>query len=169
MNMKEHILSALKEQYDRWESLLAGLSEEQITTPHLPSIWSTKDVIAHLRAWQQRSIARVEAASLDRAPGYPLWLPELDPDSEGNTDQINDWIFETHREQPWSKVHLDWKEGFLRYLQLAQLIPEKDLLDTSRYPWMDGRPLAFSLLSSYDHHQELLKKAQAWLQEHEVS
>ena len=64
MNMKQHILTALKEQFNRWEELLASISEEQITAAHLPSNLSINDVIAHLRAWQQRSIARLKAARL---------------------------------------------------------------------------------------------------------
>ena len=48
MNEKEHILTALRDQFNRWEELLASMSEEQITAPHLPSDWSIKDVIAHL-------------------------------------------------------------------------------------------------------------------------
>jgi hypothetical protein len=166
MNMKEHILTALREQFDRWEKLLASLSEEQITAPHPPSTWSTKDEIAHLRAWQQRSIARLEAAQVDREPVFPRWPAELNPDSEDNTDQINAWIYETFREQPWSKAHPDWRAGFLRFLELGQVFPEKDLLDEGKYPWLEGRPLAFILLSSYDHHQEHLEKSIAWLREH---
>ncbi len=167
MNMKEHILTALREQFNRWEELLASMSDERITAPHLPSNWSIKDVIAHLRAWQQRSIARLEAALFNREPEFPKWLPELDPDSEGNTDQTNAWIYETYREQPWSKVHQNWREGFLRFLELGEGIPEKDLLDAGRYPWLEGHPLAFILLASYDHHQEHLEKLLAWLREHE--
>jgi hypothetical protein len=75
MNMKEHILAALREQFNRWEELLASMSEAQLTTPHLPSHWSTKDEIAHLWAWQQRSIARLEAALSNREPEFPKWLP----------------------------------------------------------------------------------------------
>ena len=33
MNMKEHILAALQEQYARWEELLAGMDAGQITAP----------------------------------------------------------------------------------------------------------------------------------------
>ena len=50
MDMKGHILTALREQFDRWEELRANMSEEQITAPYRPSNWSTKDEIAHLRA-----------------------------------------------------------------------------------------------------------------------
>jgi len=60
-------------------------------------------------------------------------------------------------------IHLDWKIGFLRFLELGEKITEKDLLDEGKYPWMKGAPLAFSLLSSYDHHQEHYDGSVAWL------
>jgi hypothetical protein len=163
MNMQAHILAALKEQFNRWEELLTSLSEEQIHAPHLPSHWSTKDEIAHLWAWQQRSIARLEAAQLEREPEYPQWLAGPDPDAHGATDKMNAWIYETYRSQPWAKVHQNWREGFLRFLELGQGIQEKDLLDSGRYVWSGGYPLAFTLLASYDHHQEHLDKLTDWL------
>ncbi len=162
MNMKEHILTALREQFYHWEELLASMSVEQITAPLLPSHWSVKDEIAHLRAWQQRSIARLEAALYDRQPQFPKWLAGVDPDSEGSTEQINAWIYTAHRDQPWSEVHQNWKEGFLRFLDLGAQISERDLLDSGKYPWLGGRPLAFILLASYDHHQEHLDILLAW-------
>ena len=165
MNMKEHILTALREQFDRWEELLASMSEEQIKAPLLPSEWSIKDVIAHLRAWQQRSIARMEAALFNREPEFPMWLAGIDPDSESYTDQVNAWIFENGREQPWVKVYRSWSEGFLRFLESGEGVSEKDLLDSNRYPWLKGYPLAYILLASYDHHQEHYEKLLAWLQE----
>ena len=166
MNDKQGILIALREEFNRWETLLASLSEAQITAPQLPSHLSIKDVIAHLRAWQQRSIARLEAALLNREPEFPKWLPELDPDSEDNTDQINAWIYETYREQPWSKVHQNWGEGFLRFLELGEGIPEKDLLDAGRYAWLGGYPLSFILVASYEHHQGHLEAMLARLRQH---
>ncbi len=166
MTMKQHILAALREEFDRWEELLASMSEEQITALLLPSIWSIKDVMAHLMAWQQLSIARVQAAQLDRAPEFPKWAAGLDPDSEGNTEKINAGLYETYCEQPWSSVHRDWREGFLRFLESAEPIAERDLLDGERYPWLKGYPLALILVASYDHHQEHLEKSLAWLGQH---
>jgi len=74
MNGKQQILTTLREDFSRWEELLASMSEEQITAPQLPSNLSIKDVIAHLRAWQQRSIARLEAAVLNRNPSFPGFM-----------------------------------------------------------------------------------------------
>jgi hypothetical protein len=166
MNMKDHLLTALREQLDRWEELLDHLSSDQINVRLSPSNWSTKDVISHLRVWQQRSMARLEAALSDRGPLFPKWLPELDPDSEGGTDLINAWIYDTYRDEPWPKVRHDWRDGFLRFIELGEGISERDLLDESRFTWMGVRPLALVLISSYDHHQEHLGKLLAWLNEH---
>lgn len=100
MNMKEHILAALREQLERWEELLARLSEEQITTPHFEFDWSIKDVVAHLWAWQQISIARMEAGLQDREPQYPTWILALGKDWEEAADAANALIFERNQEKP---------------------------------------------------------------------
>ena len=160
MLMKGHILAALREEFHLWEELLGGLSEEQITATDLPSNWSVKDVVAHLRAWQQRSVARVEAALDGRDPVYPGWPADLDPEDEGQTEPVNAWIYESYCELPWSQVYQDWREGFQRFLQASERVAERDLLDGNRYPWLNGSPLALVLLGSYDHHQEHLEMLQ---------
>ncbi len=163
---KPQILNMLREELDRWEELLAGLSEEYITNPQLPSGLSIKDVITHLWAWQARSIARLEAAVEGREPRYPEWPAELDPETE-DVDKLNDWIFETYRDKPWPEVYRNWKDGFQRFLELGQAIPEDDLFDTEKYDWLDGYSLADVLLGSYEHHHdEHLETLQAWLGDH---
>jgi hypothetical protein len=51
-------------------------------------------------------------------------------------------------------------------MELPQAIPERDLLDWGVFPGQGGYPLAFTLLASYNHHQEHLEKTLAWLQQH---
>ena len=62
LNEKRLILMMLEDEFNRWGELLDNLSEDEITRPRPPSTWSIKDVMAHLMAWQQVSIARLEAA-----------------------------------------------------------------------------------------------------------
>jgi hypothetical protein len=157
MSMKSHLLAALREEFDRWEELLGGMTEAQITVPNPTRGWSVKDDLAHLWAWQQRSIARLEAARLGGEPVFPSWPATVDPDTEDATDTINTWIYETNREAPWATVHQRWRDGYLRFLEGAEAVAERDLLDASRYPWLEGHALAAVLLGSYDHHQEHLE------------
>ncbi len=166
MNMKEHILTALMEEFNHWEDLLRTMGKEQVLVPLAPSEWSTKDVVAHLMAWQKRSIARMEAASESRLPDFPEWIPELDPDEDENTEVTNAWIYNTYREKPWAAVYKQWRDGFLHFVDLGDAMPEQHLLDAGKYVWLKGEPLALILLSSYDHHQEHLDSVTAWQKLH---
>lgn len=154
MTDKTQIIAELQQEYHRWEDILAGMSEEQITAPTLDANWSVKDVMAHLWAWQQRSIARMEAALHNREPVLPQWPDEFDPEVEGQPHDLNAWLYETYREKPWANVYRDWKEGFLRLLELAEAIPEKDLLESGKYAWLEGHPLSLILTASREHHEE---------------
>jgi hypothetical protein len=164
MNDKDQMLGMIREEFNRWEELLSSLGEERITWRRLESDWTIKDVIAHLMAWQQVSIARLEAAQLGRDPVLPGWLVGLDPESEVDLEGFNARIYETYREQPWSRVHQKWREGFLRFLKLGQEIPANNLMDTEKYPWLKGYSLFAVLQGSYEHHHdEHLIPLLAWL------
>jgi hypothetical protein len=171
MNGKAPTIAMLRKEFARLEELLAGLNQTQITTPITPSKWSIKDVVAHLRAWQQVSIARLEAAQLNKdpvsiarleaarlnkEPVLPDWLAGLDPESEKDLEQFNATIYETWREQPWSRIHQSWRDGFLWLLELGEGLPENALLDTEKYPWLKGYALLDVLQGSCEHHREHL-------------
>lgn len=169
MNMKGHILAALQEQFDRWEGLLASLTEEQITTPHFEFDWSIKDVMSHLWGWQQISIARMQGGVLEREPVFPEWITELGEDWEEEADQTNAFFFEMNHKRPWSEVYENWRQGFLHLLDLGSQISERDLLDGDLYAWLKGYTLAAVLIASYDHHEEHFYKLQEWLRGKNIS
>jgi hypothetical protein len=169
MTMKGHILAAMREQFEQWEALLGQLNEAQLTTPQLPSSRSIKDVVGHVWSWAQVSSARMEAGALDREPVFPPTPPHLNLDTENDTDAINAWFYEHYRNKPWAEVYGTWKQGFLRLLELAEKVSEKDLLDSGRYSWLRGYSLAGVLIASYDHHQEHLDEVTAWLHGREAA
>ena len=166
MNMKQHILAGMRDEVDQWEDLLASLTPEQLAAPLLPSHWSVKDVMAHLWAWQQRSIARIEAALNNHLPEFPAWGEGIDPEEEDSTDRVNERLYQIYRDQPWPQVYSTWKEDFQHLLSLSEQVSERDLLDASKYPWLKGYALALILLASYDHHQEHYEKLSTWLADH---
>ncbi len=154
MTMREHILAALHEQFERWDAMLAAVSAEQATARNQPDAWSLSDEVVHLWAWQQRSIARLEAAHADREPVFPEWLAGVDPDAEGQADPVNTWVITHYRDRSWPEVYQQWRTGYLRFLELGAGIAEPELLDADRYSWLRGYPAAWILLAAYAHHQE---------------
>jgi hypothetical protein len=156
--MKDHILAALKEKFDEWEKLLASLSEEQILAPRFDLDWSIKDVISHLWAWQQISIARMEGGLHDHEPDYPKWIVDTIENWEEDADSVNALTFEKFHNKPWSEIYQNWESGYLRFLELGGKFSERDLLDGDKYSWLHGYSLAGILIASYDHHQEHFEK-----------
>jgi hypothetical protein len=154
MTLKPHILTALREQAQRWEELLLNLSEAQITEPRFDLKWSIQDVVAHLWGWQQISIARLQAAALDRKPEFPAWLYNLPGDWEEDVDRTNAWLYQNNHANPWSQVHQNWREGYLQMIASADPITEKHLLDKERFTWLNGYSPLDVLIGSYEHHQE---------------
>ncbi len=166
MASKRELLRMLREEFDRWEKLLAGLSEEQIVARTLPSDLSIKDVIAHLEAWQQLSSARLEAALNNRVPDFHLDPKGLDPDAEENLERINAWIHETNLNRPWAEVHQSWQEGLVRFLELGEAIPERDLMEVGKYPWLGELGLYEVLKGCFEHyHEEHYEPLAEWMRE----
>lgn len=154
MENKDQILTTIRDEYERWQALLADLSEEQITARTLPGGLSIKDVMAHLMAWQQRSNERLQSALDNREPNFAAWPPDLDPESEDDLDRVNAWIFEKYRDDSWNEVYRGWRDGYIRFMKLGKEIAEDDLFDAEKYPWLAGYTLANVLVSSYLHHHE---------------
>lgn len=151
---KQELLTALRDEFERWDKLLNRLSDNQILARELPSGLSVKDVVAHLMAWQSLSIARLQAALDNRDPEYELGPDGLDPDADENIEHINTWIHETYMSTPWSEVYRDWRSGFQRFLDLGVSLSEEALMQPARYPWLKDSPLSAVLASSYEHHHE---------------
>ncbi len=168
MNMKEHILAALQEQFESWQALLEKLDESQVSVPLAPSSWTIEDVVNHLWAWQQRTLARAEAALAGGEPRFPSWPEDMPGDTPESLNAINHWIFEKYHGQFWQTAYENWKTGYKRLLDLMQEIPERYLLDSDRYTWMKGYSMADFLLATYDHHQEHLDSLQTWLKDHNL-
>ncbi len=166
MNEKTELISQLTDVFNLWRELIAGLTHQQIQQPLTPSSWTLKDVVAHMWAWQQASVARAEAALEDREPWYPGWWEACGPDPDEDVDRTNAFIYEANREKPWPEVYTDWEEQFQHYLEISRQIPEKDLVEVGRYSWMGKNPLIASPRGSLDHHQEHYETFTEWLKTH---
>ena len=147
-------LDSLRAEFARWQALLARLSEEEIVTPDPASGWSVKDVVYHLYAWQQLSIARLAAARDGGEPRLPDWVTGPDPDDEALLEQFNATIYDTGSRQPWPQVYALWRDGFPRLLELAEACPEEDLMAAGKYPWLHGYALVDVLEGWREHHAE---------------
>jgi hypothetical protein len=162
---KRALIAMHQSEFETWERLLAGLSPAQITNPSLPDGLSVKDTMAHLTAWQARTIARLEAALQGHAPHFPPWPVDLaDEESQAAVDQANGWILETQRDRPWPEVHQAWRKGYLHFLDLLREIPEMEVRPDGKMAWVAEYQLLADQTDTYDyHHAEHRVLLEAWI------
>jgi hypothetical protein len=153
MNTKNELLTFVRAEFAQWEALLGTLSEEQLTTPTFRPDFSIKHELAHLKVWQEISIARIEAGLHHTTPDYS-GTPAFTPDVDETPDILNQWTYEQYHEQSWYDVYTAWRDGFFRFIVLADALPESDLFETGKYTWLEGYTLADVFLWSCEHHLE---------------
>jgi hypothetical protein len=157
MRDKQNLIAGLRAVYEDWERLLTAGDGEGIAARRVTSKWTVKDVIAHLTAWQQISVARLQAALAGGDPELPPWLEGADPfHAEEHTPEFNARIHARYGGEAWPAVYRAWREGFTRFLGLADAIPEGVLLDPQRFAWLRGHALSAVLEGSREHHREHL-------------
>jgi len=160
---KNSLLDRIKLERGFWETLLDEVGEANMTQPGATGDWTFKDVVAHLAQWRQQTIAKLSAAKQQQPPTPPPWPAFLNEETE--TEQINDWIYETNRHRSLEEVLNESRQQFDRLEELVQSLSEQDLLDPNRFAWMQGKPLGPTLLeSSFGHfHEEHEPILRIWL------
>ncbi|MGH2561704.1 MAG: ClbS/DfsB family four-helix bundle protein [Thermomicrobiales bacterium] len=114
---KSELLDFIRHERERWETLLDQIG------------------IAHMTAWRDAEIARLEAASCSGTPAAPPWPPSDD------VDQINAWIYQHNRDRSLGDVLRDSRASFDRLEAAVRAVTEADLFAPNRFPWMDGKPI----------------------------
>jgi hypothetical protein len=155
------VTTAIGKEWDDWEELVGKISPERMLEPAFAGGWTFKDLIAHLNGWRSRSLDRIEAAERGQPDPPPPWPAELTDD-----DSINAWIHEQSQERLLMDVLTDASGSFARLRDAVEVLPEDELFDPKRFPWMDGTSLGDAIVSGdfFGHlHEEHLPDIRAWL------
>ena len=145
---KTDVLDRIEEERMQWDSLLTEIGEERMEQPVLSDGWTVKDVIAHVSAWRQWSLERIDAVSKGEPLPSPAWSATYEDE-----DEINVWIYESNRDRPLNDVLNESQNTFARLRTIVQRLSDDDLSDPARFAWMDEEALGPAIKSgSYFSH-----------------
>lgn len=144
-NRKTGLLAAMQAEHTLLETLLASLSEEQMTRAGLIGDWSVKDILAHQTWWEQASISEVTRHE------------ELDPGLNGepwNTDRANALMVQNKRATPLADVLAEFHASYREIAEVVAGLSEAELADEALYDH-----LADNTFRHYAHHRQEIENA----------
>ena len=152
---KDALLDNIQTGYKQFETLLAPLSEEQMTTPSVNGAWSIKDNIAHLTSWQDYVLRQLQGVMAGKEP--PEFLPGLSTE-----DEENEHFYQENKDSPLTEVLAAFRVSYQRVLATVESMSEKTL--NAPFPWEEGRIVwTFIAGNTYEHYQEHGNIIERWL------
>lgn len=169
LKSREVLLETMRGLRAEIEQIAGTVSEARANEPHTFDQWSFKDLIAHLNGWRAMTAARLEAGLRHEEPVAP-WPGHLSDGTdidEGDVDVINRWFHEDSRPRSYDEVLREQRETFERVEQAISELPEDDLLQPDRFPWLPptGEGLGPAVVrGTYGHyHEDHEPEILAWL------
>lgn len=149
---KTTLLNTIQAEHAQLESLVALLTEAQLSTEPPDEEWSIKDIMAHVAVWEQ-VCAR--------------WLEEflrgvMPQPSERIEDGVNARIYRENHDRSLTEVQKLFHDAHQQFLQqvnlITQTLSEEDLNGSQRFAWTQHWP-GYSLIAviadnSYEHYQD---------------
>ena len=143
----------------RFRQLVAPLSEAQMTAPNVQGMWSIKDIVAHVAAWEELMAGWLETVARGETPE----LPEFD---QASLDGLNEQIYLAHRDESLPEVMAAFDGLKAQALASIEAVPEEDLLAPCRLGWMKDDPLWHLVgANTFWHYRPHMEKIEAWLRQ----
>jgi hypothetical protein len=161
---KSELLNWLQEEYRQWEALLDQIGPERMEQPGVNGDWSMKDIVAHLTGWQPRVNAHLRAVQRGEPEPPPPWPAHLQTD-----DDINAWIYESHRRRSLGEVLDESRQVFRQLLNVVEALPPDVRIEqvhqgarVYHLVWLDSQ--RFQPGEFFDHfHDDHEPDVRAWL------
>ena len=144
---KKDLLSAIDKERGALETTLKILTPGQMAEPGTLSEWSAKDFLMHLVEWEQMLLGWYRAGLRGEKPAVPApgykW---------SQMPQLNQAIFEKHRNLPLSEVIKQFDISFKEILGVIQGLSDEELFTAGRYAWANKNTLGTYFVSATSSH-----------------
>jgi hypothetical protein len=145
-----------------WEVLLADVGDERMEEPGAVDDWTFRDVAAHLNAWREWSLARLEAAGTGKEP-LPPWPAEMNEENAEGVDELNAWFFERARNRAVREVIAESREQFRQMRAAVEALSPEELSEPGHFAWAADYPLSAVVEGSLEHLEEHEQMTREWL------
>ncbi|NLF75804.1 MAG: ClbS/DfsB family four-helix bundle protein [Chloroflexi bacterium] len=153
---KAEVIADLRTARQNLEDALAGLTDDHMLRVGAAGIWSIKDILAHLTAWESELVTAL--VRLDQYKRRPPHIVEIEDIDEWNQEQ-----YRTSAPRPLANVLEDFHGVHKHLIAAIESLDERTLDDNRLWPWMEGEPLSYLIAeNAIWHEDEHAEDIRAW-------
>jgi len=153
VNSKNDLINLINKSRDRIEKKITSLDREQMLTPGVTGLWSVKDIMAHIVAWE--TLMQEWLDMIINEGNIPSQL--ANPSEINWFDEVNEQIYQQNKDRPLDEVLSSFHNNKDVVLDYVSKLPEEVLFDASRYFYREGRPLWIIVeANTFGHYAEHL-------------
>ena len=153
---KAQLIEQVRQARAQWVGLLGEVGVDHMEQPGAMGDWTFRDLLAHLNAWWQREVARLEAAQRGSAP-------EKEPGFD--VEDFNLKVYKENMDRPVVELLDESRAVWDRLEHSLQALSEQDLTEPGRFAWMGGQALGPAVVRDFLAHlqEEHMPSLRHWL------
>jgi len=144
---KEQIIERLENRWVEFQQSFEELTESQMTRPDSDVGWSIKDILVHVRTWEEEALKYLPTI-VENQP-----LPRY-KDLYGGINAFNAMTREANKDLPLETVVSNLEATHKRLLAYLRSVPEEQFASGTRF----RRRLAADTFNHYPEHTETILK-----------
>lgn len=144
---KDELIADLQAARARLLDALDGLTEDQMLRPGAVGVWSVKDTLGHLVAWEAELVT-----TLSRLDQYRRRAPTIMAIED--IDEWNEEQYHINARRPLRAILDDFHGVHKHLIQAIEALDERTLEDNQRFAWMEGEPLSYLVREDAVWHEE---------------
>ena len=144
---KADVIADVRAARARLLQAIDGLTDDQMHRVGAVGIWSVKDVLGHLVAWEAELVTTL--ARLEQHNRHPPRIVEIEDIDEWNAEQ-----YHVNAARSLAAVLEDFHGVHKHLIQVLGELDNRTLDDNRRWPWMEGEPLSYLVGENAIWHEE---------------
>lgn len=156
---KAELLAMRRALYAHFDTLIAGLSEQQLQMPGMDGGWSVKDHIAHLTFWERVNLLEI----LKTIEQGASWTDPGFESTEEVLEQTNQQVYLQNKDRSLADVLSEFQTTHQQVIAYLEKLSEEEL-KTPR-EWLEGHTIITWLSEPNGHYEEHEQYIRVWLKE----
>ena len=148
---KAALLKVICQERGHLESLLKDIDDSQKVEPGVETIWSIKDIMAHISSWERLAQDRIHAAQT----GEPLRYPVIKGDEF--VDIFNSQTYEANKEIPLAEITSGFQASYQDFIAQIQNLDNDFIHQKLPFDW--AKNLTVQVLISANTHWHYIEHA----------